>query len=548
MTEDTVDLSKKTLDGGSIETPQHNKGLINQPTTGEPLENYDERLAGDVLESMHDVAALSAGNAKGDGKDVKVSGLQEQHFDNGNLDLNYFTIEYGDKGFAIFSIKNEIFYRPLKEFEFIFKEVLGGDDSIYNATMFTRDIKNPEETLVSTNVKRREDCLFIVDSIFGSLTGQSYNRLPVSVNDNVNENCKIRRNNKLGTDGDIKKSIAAHDAKYQSKEDKDFDAEVEREQKTKEVVGCLDQQQTEESVKIRKNATAVNETPEEFKLVLPNQARYTKVEESIDIDKARFARGPKTRISVSPVDGGKYENAWIFEPSDQVIFQIMSQYGPDPKKDVEWLEYRGTVTDVVDDIEESQLVTILCAGHTIIIPARDIRPDMSKHMRNRFEDCPDEPRLGSREGMGINPETRLTDKVENDPTDYRKEYNDFNSERFFMSGFLMKDDQIVSFPLRISVKDVSESKQFVRAMNEDGQLIEIPAKDIAVDTENWPWAVIVMDDSDSVDADEPLRKIRVNPTSYIDADEESDGAEGLVDIILNGVETKMMKKHIKLIV
>ena len=85
-------------------------------------------------------------------------------------------------------------------------------------------------------------------------------------------------------------------------------------------------------------------------------------------------------------------------------------------------------------------------------------------------------------------------------------------------------------------------------MNEDGQLIEIPAKDITVDTENWPWAVIVMDDSDSVDADEPLRKIRVNPTSYIDADEESDGAEGLVDIILNGVETKMMKKHIKLIV
>ena len=150
--------------------------------------------------------------------------------------------------------------------------------------------------------------------------------------------------------------------------------------------------------------------------------------------------------------------------------------------------------------------------------------------------------------MGINPETRLTDQVENDPTDYRKEYNDFNSERFFMSGFLMKDDQIVSFPLRISVKDVSESKQFVRAMNEDGQLIEIPAEDIAVDTENWPWAVIVMDDGDSVDADEPLRKIRVNPTSYIDADEESDGAEGLVDIILNGVETKMMKKHIKLIV
>ncbi len=78
VSEETVDLSKgKTLDGGSIETPHHDKGLIDTMKKGEPLEIYDERLAGDVLESMHDVAALSAGNALGDGKKVTVSGIYD---------------------------------------------------------------------------------------------------------------------------------------------------------------------------------------------------------------------------------------------------------------------------------------------------------------------------------------------------------------------------------------------------------------------------------------------------------------------------------------
>lgn len=78
VTEDTANLSNgKIVDGGSLETPQHDKGLIDEPHKGEPLENYDERLAGDVLEAMHDVAALSAANAKADGVDVTVGPIQE---------------------------------------------------------------------------------------------------------------------------------------------------------------------------------------------------------------------------------------------------------------------------------------------------------------------------------------------------------------------------------------------------------------------------------------------------------------------------------------
>lgn len=228
MTEDAVDLSRgKTLDGDSIENPKSDKKpLSNDTVNGEPLENYDERLAGDVLEAMHDVSALSAGNAKGDGKDVSVSGLQYQHFTSGDTDMNYFTIKFGERGFAVYCIDNEVFYRPLNEFEYIFKETLGNDED-YSAAMFKHDLKNPEESLHGINVRRREDCLFVIDSIFGSLTGRSYNSLPVSMNDSLTENIKIRRHNKLGTDGLINKSLKAHDAKYGDKEEHDFKQELE---------------------------------------------------------------------------------------------------------------------------------------------------------------------------------------------------------------------------------------------------------------------------------------------------------------------------------
>ena len=443
-----------------------------------------------------------------------------------------------------------MFYRPEKEFKFIFDNCLGGPTATIGFGMFKARIDDPTEPIRGINVRRREDCLFVVDSVFGSLTGKSYNRLPVSVNDSVNENIKIRKHNKLGADR-IEDSVAAHDAKYKSEEDKKFDQEVEDAQKKAGVVGCLDQQAQEESVKIHKSADAVNETPSEFKLVLPNKARYSKVEEGFDVDKMKIERGPKTRTDVSPIDKRPWPgDALIYEPHDKIIFRIQQQYGPDAKKDVEWAEYRGVVTDAIDDIENGQLVTILCQGHTLVLTPIDIRPDYGVIVQsNRFVDAPDDPRLASREGMGINPETRLTDTVENDPTDYRQQYHDFNNERNHFTAYLVQDDTVIMAPLTFSAKDVSESKRVLRAMNEEMELLtDVPVEEIAVPEENWPWAVIVDGNADDTAAeDEPLRKIRVNPVSYIEADEESDGDSGLVEIILGDTKTKMMKRNIRIL-
>lgn len=298
-----VDLSAKpAAKSGPVERPvvktDRNGDLADNPeVSGLPIENYDERMAGDVLESMHDVAAHSAGNARGDGIEVSVGPIKWQNFsapdENGISEVHWFAIGRSEKTYVVYTVGNEVFYRPGKEFDTIFDALLKHIPD-FTVSRFKRDFRNPEEPLNGVNIRRREDCLFIIDSIFGSLTGKSYNNIPVSVNDSVNEHLKIIRHTKLSTDGDIRKSIKAHDAKYGSKEENDFKQELEDEQKKGEVVGCLDQQAQEESLKlVRKDAEKIEETP-----VLPNRARYSKVDK---VDESW--RPPKNRVKKSDIDG-----------------------------------------------------------------------------------------------------------------------------------------------------------------------------------------------------------------------------------------------------
>lgn len=144
--------------------------------------------------------------------------------------------------------------------------------------------------------------------------------------------------------------------------------------------------------------------------------------------------------------------------------------------------------------------------------------------------------------MDINPETRLTDKVENDKTDYSKDYADLNGR--FVFGHIVQDGhQLTMEPVRISLEDISESRRVVRMINEDNLLTEVPIENVKVDEPDWTWAVIVMDDKDMTGDDEPLRKIKVDPVSFVEADAET----GLVDVLLNGQKTKMMKRHIRIL-
>lgn len=492
---------------------------------------------------MFNVASVSSGNAKGEGFDVKLNSIKTFEF-NGHT-IEYFSIGNEQKNWTVWKFENNIYYCPSDEFKTTVDDIKSNSNGDLE---FLDSVKK----LSGCSITDRNGCMFIVDSIFGSLTGKTFNSRAIDskfVNDSVtensdevNENIKIRKHNKLGTDGDVSKSIKYKEAKYGEKIDNDFKQEIEDEQKKDGVVGCLDQQQ-QESVKISRKPETVDVSEDTTGLKrLPNRSYYSELE---PVTESAQIKLPKNRTKTSPFDGGEWNGEqFIFEPGDYVIFRLNVDYG----EGAVWDEFSGQVTGVKDDVESGQIITILSYGHTVNVTPIDVRPDMNIMVRrNRFADAPDEPYRASLVGMGIDPKTRIADKVTNDVKDYAEEYDDFNEGGFFM-GYLVKDGQVVSMkPYKISLKDVSESVKEVRALNED-TLVKVPIEDVAVDNEEWPWAVVVMnvDDNPNVE-EEPLRKIRVNPVSYVEANVDDDGAGGLVDIILNGMETKMHKKYIRIL-
>ena len=80
--------------------------------------------------------------------------------------------------------------------------------------------------------------MFIVSSIFSSITGNSYDN---NIYDEITENAKIKRHTKIQTD-DLNNSKAANDAKYGSEEENNFKQELEDKQKKDGTIGALDPQ------------------------------------------------------------------------------------------------------------------------------------------------------------------------------------------------------------------------------------------------------------------------------------------------------------------
>ena len=211
------------------------------------------------------------------------------------------------------------------------------------------------------------------------------------------------------------------------------------------------------------------------------------------------------------------------------------------KRKKEFHVFRGQVTDAVDPVneEDEQIVTVLIHGGTYVIDPSDIAPDMTIEVqRNRFADT-----------SGALVDRAYNNGAGNHEGESKEEYLDHNKDRYLYGDIVFNGNRLTFAPVRINLKDITESKHDVRVVNENSdQPFMVSIDNLDVDVENWPWAVVV--DSDAADEDkreEPLRKIRVNPIEFVNADAESDGPEGLVQCIMGDKETKMLKKHIKIL-
>lgn len=89
---------------------------------------------------------------------------------------------------------------------------------------------------------------------------------------------------------------------------------------------------------------------------------------------------------------------------------------------------------------------------------------------------------------------------------------------------------------RANLKDLMEEADPVRVYIGD-EIQEIPKDDIIICDDQWPYAVIVNADG------EPTRKIRVNPTSFINAKEDTD----LVDCMIGDKHTELPKHVIRMV-
>ena len=488
--------------------------LADKKPETKPLEDYRPENIADTFSAMYQLAVISAGRAKGEGVDVRIGPEKWE------MDIRYFAIMYGNKGYVVYHIERFICYREASEFVQLLKEI---KDKVPGRTIdsLKMSYKDPSKQLQLYNVSQREDCFFIIASIFSSLTGKSYCQIEKEVNE---KNCKIIRHNKLGTDGLVDKSVAFKEAKYGTENENKFKQEIEDKQKQEpSVVGCLDQQPQEEALNIDMNDHPDANDSEQPKSMLPNAHR--KLHESVE------APVPEKEARQIVWNGNDY----IWEAGDYVFVRFWKN---SDKRHRDFSVYRAQVLAASDPVnpEDVQDVVVLVMGHTIEIDPADIAPDMTIEVqRNRFRDCPGELIDDAEKKLSGNPDGKSDE-----------EYLDHNNDRYIYGNIAFKGNRLSFVPVQINLKDISESKKEIRVLNE---FVDKPFLVDAdnLETEDYVWAIVVDGNNPDADAsEEPIRKIKIDPISYVNADAESEGPEGLVNCIIGDKETKMLKKNIKI--
>lgn len=90
-----------------------------------------------------------------------------------------------------------------------------------------------------------------------------------------------------------------------------------------------------------------------------------------------------------------------------------------------------------------------------------------------------------------------------------------------------------------SLYDIMKNKENIRVINEDGHVDYYEPENIEVielNQEDWPWAILTTDDEG-----EPQRKIKVNPQSFINCEDEDNNVECLVADKLSYIPKKIIK-------
>ena len=185
-----------------------------------------------------------------------------------------------------------------------------------------------------------------------------------------------------------------------------------------------------------------------------------------------------------------------------------------------------TVFAVDEETGDKQNLKITKNGKTIDVTSKDIKPDPSQF--KDIDNTPDQFEF-DKNNLNKTPENPKAEKMAdlngktvecNIVVDSMVLKNTLNGERF-----------------KANLKDILEGVDDVRVYVSDKE--ETWHKDnIDIDVEDWIPAVIASEN------DEPLRKIKVNPKSYVDTTDDTD----LVDCTVAGKVTQLPKHAIRILV
>lgn len=91
-------------------------------------------------------------------------------------------------------------------------------------------------------------------------------------------------------------------------------------------------------------------------------------------------------------------------------------------------------------------------------------------------------------------------------------------------------------PMKVKLSDIVESNLYLDVEGDDETTDKMHVNSLQFDMENWPYAVLANED------DEPLRKIKVNPISYINA-----GEDDMVEVLVADKLSKLPKSSIRIL-
>lgn len=381
------------------------------------------------LNAMREFASLAQYKGTMLGYELSVSDIQQYN------QVSYFIVscEYerdNSISYIIYQIENEIYYRPVEEFQSILKEI-----EIKGVDALKYDYSNQEILLDYVEAGDMFACKDLVYTILESMGFPERE---------VNESIKVKLP-KLGSDGDIEKSKKVDDILHGDKEQRDFEKKIERETQQAGVDNPLATPPQQEG--------GMGESVEP-QLVLPN---VHAVLESQTLNE-------------------KVDNMEIiYEPKDWVIIKETGM--------------RAQVNDVVTNGDGKITMLTILASDGILYDAEvdEIKPDPMY-----LENIPGREINGgslnvpSYANFDIDPETRLPYPVKNDKPATLADLNGKTVQVYITNeGYRMTDT-----PYLASVEDIANNKKVIRVVNESNEVEEYDMEK-NVEFADLPYAVVV---------------------------------------------------------